>query len=581
MKRYVIKVNAAISFRSYDPGLFVVHMSLKSIKHRIATMMVSKKIIIAFLLIASLSATAQSWQDTSAMIDGMLNRFPDSGPLGQLAISRNGQLLYSSARGVANLEYNVPLSKESKIEAGSVSKQFTAACILLLEQQGKLSLTDNIRKYVPEIPDYGTPITIQHLMHHTSGIKDFLPITYLTGWPPRTKAYSNYDYLHIISNQKALNNKPGDEFIYSNSNYLLLAIILERVAKSSLPEFANQYIFVPAGMKNTGWRNDFKNIVPNRATAYFKNGNEYLTEMPNENSYGHAALLTTAEDLVRWNEYYLTGKLGGPSLLSKQLTPGKLNNGKSTGYAAGLGISPGSISHGGVTAGYRANLEYFPQLGLSIAWLSNSSQPEVSEIPTAVRNLFIKTPQTKADTTIALQTFSQYMGAYREDKTGAILILVMNNDGIYNQWAAPSLPMRPMNNSTLIMGSQLVKFISANPGKALLISPSGDSASYTGIDSTGLDSELAKEYTGGYASEETEARAMIVNRNGKLYIKLKPGTEFLLLPLYKDGFCFRFQNQSTGQTFNINFERDTKLKVIGFLVSRHPSVRKIKYTKQK
>src|SRR5215207_325519 len=378
------------------------------------TVVTCKKNMLLFLVIASISATAQSWQDTSAMIDGILNRFPNSGPLGQLAISRNGQLLYSSAKGMANLEYGVPLSKESKIEAGSVSKQFTAACILLLEQQGKLSLTDNIRKYLPEVADFGKPITISHLLYHTSGIRDFLPITYLTGWPTRTKTYNNTDYLHIISNQKALNNKPGDEYIYSNSNYVLLAIIVERVAKRNLSEFSNKYLFVPAGMKNTEWRDDFRKLVPNRATAYFKSGSGYITEMPNESSYGHAGLITTAEDLILWNEYYLSGKLGSPSLLPKQLATGHLNNGKASGYAAGLNVTSGNnlqrIGHSGITAGYRANLEYFPQFGLSIAWISNNSQPEVFEISTAVRNLFIKTPEIKTDSIIALNTFRQYTG---------------------------------------------------------------------------------------------------------------------------------------------------------------------------
>jgi CubicO group peptidase (beta-lactamase class C family) len=243
--------------------------------------MAIKKNMLLILMTASISAAAQSWQDTSSMIQSILNRFPDSGPLGQLAISRNGQLLFSSAKGMANLEYNVPMSTESKIEAGSVSKQFTAACILLLEQQGKLTLNDNIRNYLPELPDYGQPITISHLLYHTSGIKDFLPVTYLTGWPPRTKAYSNNDYLYIIANQKTLNNSPGDEFIYSNSNYLLLAIIVERVSKTTLSEFSNQYLFGPAGMKNTEWRDDFRKVVPNRSVAYFKTNNKFISEMPN------------------------------------------------------------------------------------------------------------------------------------------------------------------------------------------------------------------------------------------------------------------------------------------------------------
>ncbi|MEJ7674146.1 MAG: serine hydrolase domain-containing protein [Chitinophagaceae bacterium] len=147
-------------------------------------------------------ANAQSWQDTVALIDKVLSRYADANPGAQLAINRNGQIIYSSARGMADLEHNVPLTKTSKIEAGSVSKQFTAASILLLEQQGKLSMNDNVRKYVPEVPDYGYTITLQHLMNHTSGLKDWGSIADIAGWPRGSKAYANNDALQIISGNK-------------------------------------------------------------------------------------------------------------------------------------------------------------------------------------------------------------------------------------------------------------------------------------------------------------------------------------------------------------------------------------------
>ncbi|MFN2438719.1 MAG: serine hydrolase domain-containing protein, partial [Chitinophagaceae bacterium] len=371
--------------------------------------------------------------------------------------------------------------------------------------------------------------------------------------------------------------------IYSNSNYVLLAIIIERASNSSLSEFSNKYIFVPSGMKNTEWRDDFKKVVSNRATAYFKSGSVYVTEMLNESSYGHAGLLTTAEDLIRWNDYYLSGRLGNPSLLLKQLATGLLNNGKATVYAAGLSVSLGNdlkrIGHAGLTAGYRANLEYFPQFGLSIAWLSNNSQPEVLEITTAVRNLIIKTPQLKADTSIALNTFRQFAGVYREEKTGAFLKLVMEENGIFSQSIGPSQPLRPMSNNTLIMGSQMLTFPSQNTKKALLISSSGDTAFFTGIDPAKLDTQLMKEYTGEYTSEEIEGKLVIINRNGKLVVKLRPDIELPFLAAYRDGFYFRFQNQSTGMSFIVNFERDTRQRITGFVISER-GVRKIRYQKK-
>ncbi len=309
-----------------------------------------KKLLLPLLFFCTVT-NAQSWTDTAAMIDKIFSRYSIESPGAQLAISRNGEIIYSSVRGMANLEYKVPLTKTSKIEAGSVSKQFTAAAILLLQQQGKLSLNDDIRKHIPEIRDYGTPITIRHLMNHTSGLKDWGSIAEITGWPRGTKTYNNDNALQIISQQKTLNNKPGDEYIYSNTNYTLLTIIVDSISGSDLPAFTKKYIFDPAGMKNTEWRDNYKKVVPNRAIAYNKSGANYLTDMPNEYVYGHGGLLTTAEDLLAWNHFYLNGKLGNPSLLLNQVATAPFNNGRHHNYAAGLVVDSANgwavITHSG------------------------------------------------------------------------------------------------------------------------------------------------------------------------------------------------------------------------------------------
>ncbi len=201
-------------------------------------------------------------------------------------------------------------------------------------------------------------------MQHISGIKDWGAIAAIGGWPRTTKTYSNDDALLIISRQKTLNNKPGDEYIYSNSGYNLLAIIVERVSGLSLAEFTRIHIFLPAGMKHTEWRNNFKKIVPNRAIAYEKTGDAYLTDMPNEYVYGNGGLLTTAEDLLIWNNYYLKGKLGQSFPVAKTIGDEATEQCKKNTYAAGLVVDSvrgwKSISHTGATASYRSSLQYFP-----------------------------------------------------------------------------------------------------------------------------------------------------------------------------------------------------------------------------
>ena len=324
-----------------------------------------------------LCAFAQLGADTVRNIDALFERYRPEAPGCELAISRNGQVIYSKAWGMADMEHHVPMTTTSISEAGSVSKQFTAAAILLLEQQGKLSLDDEVHKYIPELPDYGRPILLRYMMHHSSGLRDWGSVAAIAGWPRTTKTYNNNDALDIIAHQKNLNTPPNEAFGYSNSNYNLFAIIVERVSGMNLAAFTRQYIFLPAGMTHTSWRDDHKRVVPDRAIAYDLTRNIYETNLPNEDVYGNGGLLTTAEDLLKWNAWYLGGYLGNPSLLPKQLTIDNLNNGKPNQYGAGLFLGQRygqlRIEHNGATASYRADLEAFPASALSIAWLSNTS----------------------------------------------------------------------------------------------------------------------------------------------------------------------------------------------------------------
>jgi len=357
--------------------------------------------ILLLVIILPFHAFAQNWQDTTKLIDEIFTRYRSDRPGCQLAITRYGKIIYSRAWGLSDLEHATPLSTSSIIEAGSVSKQFTAAAILLLQAEGKLSLDDDIRKYLPEIPDYGKTITLQHLIHHTSGIKDWGSLMAFSDWPRGTKLYSNDDVLRIMSKQRSLNHTPGAEFLYSNTNYVLLAIIVQRVSGQTLAEFTTQRIFGPAQMKVTQWRNDIRHIVPGRAIAYSKEGEAYFTDMPYENVYGNGGLLTTAEDLLKWNDYYTHAKVNGSSFLKEQLDTIPLNNGLPNNYAAGLRLvninGYKGIVHDGATAAYRSVLEYYPEPELGIAWLANTSEfDEKGDGLNELRNLLLR-DRTKND----------------------------------------------------------------------------------------------------------------------------------------------------------------------------------------
>lgn len=295
----------------------------------------------------------------------------------QLAVCHNGEIILSYHCGKAILEIPVDVNRQTMFEAGSVTKQFTAASVLLLEQQGKLSLQDPITKFLPELSEKN--LKIFHLLYHTSGLRDWGSITTLTGWPRGTKAFTNEDVLEITRQQEKLNNQPNSKFIYSNTNYNLLAIIVERVAGMYLNAFTHKYIFLPAGMGSTVWRH-FTSKKATTAISYRKDSNSYNIDDFLEFAYGNSGILTTAEDLIKWNNFYLSGSFGKPPLNHKQLSSLSLDNGEPNYYAAGLYVKQKkgllNVFHAGSTASYRCFLEAFPEKNISIAWLSNTSAYE-------------------------------------------------------------------------------------------------------------------------------------------------------------------------------------------------------------
>lgn len=232
-----------------------------------------------------------------------------------LALSRHDTLVFDHAWGIADLEHSVPITPETIFEAGSVSKQFTAAAILRLVQQGKLSLHDDIQKYATEVPIYESPITIRHLIHHTSGLRDWSALVSIAGAPRGTRVYTHAYVLDVIHKQRSLNFPVGTQYLYSNSNYSLLAIIAERVSGKTLAEYTKAEFFDPLGMRHTSWRDDYQRVVQGRAQAYGGSDKSWRLQMPFENTYGHASLLTTVGDLLKWNANLATRQVGGEQCL--------------------------------------------------------------------------------------------------------------------------------------------------------------------------------------------------------------------------------------------------------------------------
>jgi CubicO group peptidase (beta-lactamase class C family) len=514
-------------------------------------------LVASFVFLFNLSF-AQSWQDTIIQIEKVVSQYYQlQSPGVQLSISRNGEIIFSKAWGMADLEHGVPLTTNSILEAGSVSKQFTAAAILLLEQQGKLSVNDDVRKYVPELPDYGHTIRLRHLLHHTSGLRDWGSVADLTGWGRTTKFYTNNDALEIIARQKRLNNKPGDEYIYSNSNYNLQAIIVQRVSGLSLADFTRKYIFEPAQMLHTSWRDNPNRIVPNRAIAYSSTGNDFQINMPNEYVYGNGGLLTTTEDLLKWNSFYLNGKLAGASFLEKQLQTEPFNNGAAAEYAAGLVVQKmggwNTISHGGATAGYRAHIIFYPELKLSIAILSNTPQ-NFTTVTDAIRKLFVTDRSEQQNVQVASYKPSEaslknYKGWYKNERDGTGFKLTVKKDSLFIY----ETPLQAVAENKFRVGSQEF-LMNRNKGLYFII-PGRDTISYTRTETASLTTNRLREYEGTFFSEETISSVIISIVKDSLSMRLKPDEVYSLLPLYKDGFA------SPEGDFNLYFIRDRNGKV--------------------
>lgn len=497
--------------------------------------------VTAFILVAACCCStlqAQSAKDTTDKIEKIFARYKPQNPGAQLTISKNGVILFSKAWGMANLENNIPMSLNNVSEAGSVSKQFTAAAILMLEMQGKLSLDDDIRKYLPEMPDYGEVIKIRHLMHHSSGLRDWGSIAELAGWPRTTKTYHNEDALEIIVRQKTLNNKPGDEFGYSNSNFNLQGVIVERVSGMTLAEFCNKNIFTPAGMTHTEWRDNFKKIVANRAIAYEKKNGVYFTDMPNEYVYGHGGLITTTEDLCKWVDFYSSAKLGGSLLLKKQLETDNFNDGSRNVYAAGLRILKAKgydvYRHNGATASYRASLEYFPEVGLTIAGLSNTSEfdssydafSQLEDIFLPAKTTAVKPAELKLDTAkLLLLTRS-----YRALKSGEGLKISFEKGRLYGN----NFPLVAITQNTFRFGADILMF--DMPGRIRFVNSDRDTLIYLAVENANLTPALLQQYAATYHSNETTSDLKIVFENNKLRLYMHPYKFYELTPVYKDAF---------------------------------------------
>ncbi|MEO5741761.1 MAG: serine hydrolase domain-containing protein [Vicinamibacterales bacterium] len=406
-----------------------------------------RTLLLSALVMSSLSAAPAAQAVAvrpDVAVDEIFAKWSSSTPGCAVGVAVGGKPVLLKAYGMADLEHDVRNTPETIFESGSVAKQFTALAVQLLAGDGKLSLDDPVRKYIPELPEYQKPLTIRHMLTHTSGLRDWGSVAGIAGAPRTTRQYTHAHVLDIVSRQKSLNFQPGEHYSYSNTGFNLAAVIVARVSGMSFAEFSKQRIFVPLGLTKTSWRDDHTRIVKGRAIAYSPENGEYHIEMPFENVHGNGGLLTTVGDLLIWNENFVHPKVGSAKQLGEMSTVGKFNDGKPQAY--GLGLMVGeyrgvkNVSHSGSTAGYRAHLNRFPESRTSVAVLCNGSNGDATRSANRVSDLFLGDRLKPAEETIRPNghgglpdrspDFDSLVGNYWSDEAETMLVVAVDQGAL-------------------------------------------------------------------------------------------------------------------------------------------------------
>lgn len=519
-------------------------------------------LLLAVLLLVAHPLAAQSLNpppDAKARIDRHFERFTGR-PGCTVGAAIDGTTVFAAGYGVADLEHDVPITADTIFEPGSVSKQFTAAAVLLLAQQGRISLDDPVRKYLPEVPDYGTPITIRHLIHHTSGLRDWGVVAGIGGWPRGTVARNHDDVLEIVHRQHALNYAPGAEYSYTNTGYNLAAILVGRVTGKSFAEFTREAIFQPLGMSSTSWRDDFRRIVPRRAIAYSPEGTSFALNMPFENVYGNGGMLTTVGDLLRWNANFTDASVGGRALVDSQLRRGVLNDGRTIDYAAGLVVSSWrgvrEISHSGATAGYGGWLARYPDQGLSVAILCNVSSANPTQLGRDVAALYLgstlaEPPAAPTPTPVEVAGLQGMAGLYRNPRNHTAVTAAVDNGRLRIGGAV----FTPVSPGTFVSGdSRLI----AEGGKLRL----SDGTLLERVEPASPTPSELQALAGEYVSTEAAATLRVAVDGELLRLQNRPGTWIPLRPTYRDAFIapglgvVRFLRDASGRVTEASVTQD-------------------------
>jgi len=549
--------------------------------------------MVLLVLLVPVRGTAQTLDpDLAKQVDKIFAKWDRADSPGcALGVYRNGQVVYKRGYGMEDLNEDVHITPSTVFHVASMSKQFTAAAIVLLAEQGKLSLDDDVRKYIPELPDFGQKITIRNLVHHTSGLRDQWSLLGLAGWRYSKDLITDDDVMSVMTRQKELNFKPGEKHVYCNTGYTLMGIIVKRVSGMSLREFTTKSIFEPLGMTHTHFRDDHAEILKHNAVGYEQEpGKLFEISITNFDTVGATSLHTTVEDLQRWDENFYQPRVGGARFVQQMLERGKLNNGEQLDYAFGLVVGKYKgltmVDHGGADAGYRSDMTRFPEQHFSASVLCNSADTNPSSLAQEVADVVLA-PEIKAAETAApakeaaaksttgvavvltADQMAEFTGLYWNREEDEFLKIFVR-DGKLEGDAGDDEPLvlKPFAESRFHIADKPwgdrveIHFVAPSGDKPHRLEQSfggGKPSIFETAESFSPTGVQLAEYVGAYVSEEIDPVYRITGDGGKLCLvrmKHKPDT---LRPATRDVF--------TGQIGTVRFTRDANGRVSAFVLN--------------
>lgn len=528
----------------------------------------------ALTAFASLQSTASAGtEDVDIRVDRLFARWDSNVTPGcALAVSRNGRIVQERGYGMANLEHGVRIRPDTVFHIASVSKQFTAAAIALLILDGRLSADDSIHKYLPEMPQFGRAITVGNLVHHTSGLREHSELLALSGWRYYEDLVTTGDAMSVLVKQKSLVFEPGSRYSYSNTNYLLMGEIVRRVSGKSLREFTEERIFRPLGMQRSHFRDRFSEVVRDFASGYGVDGDTFYTSLTQFSTVGYSSLLTTVGDLMKWEENFHTGAVGGKRFLELMETRVPLNDGKPNKYAYGIVVDEYRglpvVEHEGGDAGYAAHLMRFPKQHLSVAVLCNvnTADPRQLAMRTAEIHLGLEPeparsarPASIAAIQVPARELQTRTGRYLNRDTELAVQVEFRDGKLHVRTGGQERELVPLarDRYTTSEGRWTLDFPKRKgiPERVTLHSLYDPSQVLERVPDFDPKGDALAAYAGTYHSDEIEAPFHIRVVDGHLVLR-SIKIEFRLMPVTESLFLADWGN--------LAFDRDAGGRIAGF-----------------